>query len=105
MAEQEAVLIHLDGSSLADEVYEQHDLATLEEELIAVLDGTGLGEYDGNEFGPESTTLFLYGADANALFAGIEQALRANPLCQNARVEIRAGAGASVRDVRIPMSA
>ena len=103
MDEQEAVLIHLDGISLPDVIYEQHDLATLEEELIGVVEGRAPGECDGNEIGPAETTLFLYAGDAAALFRGIEPILRANPLCQNARVVIRSGGpDAPTTEIRIP---
>ena len=103
MAEEEAVLIHLDGTSLPDEVYQQHDLATLEDELIGFIEGHSLGEFDGNEIGPTETTLYLYGPSADALFNGIEPILRANPLCQNARIVVRAGGpDAPATEVRIP---
>jgi hypothetical protein len=79
-----------DGASLPEAVYEQHDLATLEDELIDI-ERNGLGEFDGNEIGPTETILYLYGPDADALFKGIEPTLRANPLCQIAKVTIRSG--------------
>ena len=99
---EEAVLIRLDGTSLPPSVYEQHDLATLEEQLRAVIARGDLGEYDGDETGPGETTVYLYGRDAERLFAGIEATLRANPLCRNAQVTIRRGPpGAAQREVRL----
>jgi len=93
----------LDGTSLPTEVYERRDVATLEDELVAVLEGSGLGEFDGDEAGPGETALYLYGPDAGALFAGIEPLLRGNPLCRNARVVVRfGGPGAAEKQVRIP---
>jgi hypothetical protein len=74
---QQAVLVHLDASGLPDHIYQEYDLATIEEKLIKVMDREGLGEFDGNEVGPGETTLFMYGSDAERLFAGIEQTLRA----------------------------
>jgi Protein of unknown function (DUF3313) len=52
-----------------------------------------VGELDGHEFevGSPTVTIFLYGADAEALFQAIEPVLRAYPLCQRARVTIRQG--------------
>jgi len=67
------------------------DLATIEDQLTTVLEEDGLGEFDGNETGPTETTLFMYGPDAERLFAGIEDTLRAYPLCKGARVVIRRG--------------
>ena len=101
-ANLQAVLVYLDGSGLPDDVYEQHDVATLEERLVEAIEGQRLGEYDGNEFGPGEVTLFLYGPDAERLFSGIEAVLRGYPLCRNARVVIRqSGPGAPQREVRL----
>ena len=101
--EDEAVLVYLDGSSLPDPVYEECDLATLEDLLGEAIDEGGLGELDGNEVGPTGVTIYLYGPDAEALFAGVEAVLLNYPLCQNARVVIRRGGpGSSEREVRLP---
>jgi hypothetical protein len=102
MSNEQAVLVHLDGSGLPDHVYQDHDLATLEERLTDVIGRERLGEFDGNEIGPAEVTLFMYGPDAERLFAGIESVLRGYPLCQSARVVIRGGGpGAPEREVRI----
>ena len=99
---EQAVLVYLNGTDLPDQVYDEYDLATLEDKLIEVIEREKLGEYDGNEFGPTETILFMYGPDAERLFSGIESILRAYPLCQQARVEIRPGApGAAAREVRL----
>lgn len=87
----QAVLVHLDGAGLPADVYERYDLATIEDQLTTVLEESGLGEFDGNETGPAETVLFLYGPDAERLFAGIEETLRAYPLCKGARVVVRRG--------------
>jgi hypothetical protein len=99
---QQAVLVHLDGAGLPDHIYRDNDLATIEDRLVEVIEQSGLGEFDGNEIGPGETTLFMYGPDAERLFAAIEQTLRGYPLCQGARVEIRRGGpGAQQREVRL----
>jgi len=99
----ECVLVHLDGTSLPDDVYRQCDVMTLSGQLEEVLERQGLGEYDGDEQGPAETTLFMYGSDAARLFSGIEAVLRAYPLCQNARLVIRRGPpGAPERELRLP---
>lgn len=99
---QQAVLVHLDGTGLPDQIYQEYDLATIEDRLNEVIEQAGLGEFDGNEIGPGETTLFMYGPDAERLFAAIEQTLRGYPLCQGARVEIRRGGpGAQQREVRL----
>jgi hypothetical protein len=89
--DQQAVLVYLDGLTLSKETYEKYDLATLEDHLIEAIESQSLGEFDGNEFGPEGTVLYMYAPSAENLFVGIEPILRAYPLCQNARVIIRQG--------------
>jgi hypothetical protein len=98
----QAVLVHLDGIGLPDAVYEEYDLATLEDQLTERIQYDGLGECDGHESGPEETTLFLYGADAERLFERVEATLRSYPLCRGARVTIRLGPpGAPEREIRL----
>lgn len=101
-APEQAVIIHLRGSSLPDEVYEKYDVSTLEDQLQEVIQSKKLGEYDGNEFGPEETVLYMYGPDAERLFAGIEPVLRAYPLCKEGVAIIRSGPpGAPERKVSL----
>jgi len=101
-APSQAVLVHLDGQGLPDDVYRNNDLATLEDRLREAIEAGVLGEFDGNEVGPTVTTLYMYGPDAERLFAGIESTLRAYPLCKNARVVVRSGGpGANQREVRL----
>ena len=101
-APTQAVLVHLDGQGLPDDVYRDNDLATIEDQLREAIEVGALGEFDGNEVGPTVTTLYMYGPDAERLFAGIESTLRAYPLCKNARVVVRCGGpGADQREVRL----
>jgi tetratricopeptide (TPR) repeat protein len=88
-----AVLIELDGATLPSSTYENYDLATLENQLTARVDSEAVGELDGHEFElcSQAVTIFLYGADAEALFEAIEPVLRGYPLCEHARVTIRQG--------------
>jgi hypothetical protein len=99
---EQAVIVYLDGTGLPDEIYEKYDSSTIEDRLIEVIDHDGLGEFDGNEFGPAETALYMYGPDADRLFAGIEGTLRGYPLCQGARVVIRyGGPGSNEKEVRL----
>jgi hypothetical protein len=100
---EQAVLVYLDGKSLPKAVYEEHDLSTLEDQLMEVIESQSLGEYDGNEFGAEETILFMYAPNAEALFSGIESILLAHPLCQNALVIVRQDSpGSPAREIRLP---
>jgi hypothetical protein len=85
------VLIELDGIHLPESVYKDCDIATLENRLEETLEISGLGELDGHETGPESTLLFLYGDNAEALFRSVEPLLLDYPLCRGARLTIRQG--------------
>ncbi|MCA9314900.1 MAG: hypothetical protein H6806_11975 [Planctomycetes bacterium] len=87
----QAVLVHLDGTGLPDEIYEQCDVATIEDLLLDALTREGTGELDGNEFGPSEVILFMYGKDAEQLFATVEPVLRSYALCKGARVVVRRG--------------
>ncbi len=99
---EQAVIVHLDGTGLPDRTCQEYDTATLEDRLSARIRRDALGEFDGNEFGPTETVLFMYGPDAERLFAGIEPILREYPLCHGARVVIRRGApGSEQREVKL----
>lgn len=99
---EQAVLVYLDGAGLPDNVYEEYDVVTLEDRLIDVIERERAGGYDGNEYGPDVVTLYMYGPDAERLFSLIEPILRSYPLCENARVVIRKGKpGAQEHEVRI----
>lgn len=45
------------------------DLDTIEDPLIAAIDASGIGEFDGNLIGPDGAVLYMYGTDADELFA------------------------------------
>ena len=44
------------------------DLDTIEDPLIAAIEASGIGEFDGNLIGPDSAILYMYAADADTLF-------------------------------------
>jgi hypothetical protein len=97
---EQALIIHIDLANLPAEVLDQHDLATIEAELTAAIAAGGLGEFDGNEVGEQSAIIYMYGPDAERLFAGVEQILRSSPLCRGARAIVRSGGpGATQREV------
>jgi hypothetical protein len=98
----QAVIIKLRGSGLPEETYDTYDLSTLEDQIMEVIDGTGIGEYDGNEFGPDGATIYLYAPNADQLYERIENTLKAYPLCRDAQVTIRYGKpGAAQRQVAL----
>ncbi len=101
---EQSVLIQFDPASAPGGKLTPTGLADLEDKLITIIERHGLGEYDGNEFAVDGTsaTFYMYGPDAEQLFAGIEPTLRSDPRCRNARIEIRRGGpGSIVREFRI----
>jgi len=70
---------------------ERKDLQALETRLETAIKARQAGEFDGNEFGEGFCTLYMYGSDANALFASVEPALRAANLPQGSYVIKRYG--------------
>jgi hypothetical protein len=69
-------------------------LFTLEDELIAALAGKDVGALDGHEIAMDGSdgTLFLYGPDADALFAVIEPVLKSSRVTQGGNATLRYGA-------------
>jgi hypothetical protein len=96
----QCLAVFLDGTSLPDEVYADLDF----EAVVAAIGGAaGDNSYRGFWQGPQETGLFLFGADAEAMFARVEPVLRQLPIGQNARVVIRHGKQSlSPREIRIP---
>jgi hypothetical protein len=84
-APQECVLIHLDATQLPDEFW------TLQERLYDVVERSGAGEFDGNEIGECTATLFAYGPDAARLWRVMDPILREYPMFEGARVVLRRG--------------
>ena len=67
--------MYLSEPTLSPSDDEHGYLCHLEEELRGAASANGTGELDGHEIGPKGTKLYLYGADAELLFAAIEGVL------------------------------
>ena len=98
----ESVVVFLDGRGLDESVYQKYDLSTLEDLLIEQIEPSGIGELDGHETGPGGTAIYLYGPNAEELFASILPVLEAYPLCRNGRVVIRRFGPVEPREVLLP---
>jgi len=70
--EEQAVIVHL-GWSTRDDVRRIHQL---EEKLGAAIAQSSAGEFDGDEFGKGTCTLYMYGPSAQRLFDVTIQMLR-----------------------------
>ncbi len=89
--------------------FEGSDLAplfTLEDALSAAILASGSGAFDGNEVGGGKAVLYMYGPDADALYAAIAPVLAAFPVAANGLVTRRYGPpGDGVREVATPVGA
>jgi hypothetical protein len=63
----------------------------LGEQLEEALAGRPDCEFDGDEFGGGECTYYMYGTDADALFALVEPVLRAPPITRGGRAVKRFG--------------
>lgn len=103
---EHAVIVHLKLSDstfgASDERDSIHELTARMEQRIA---DAGYGEFDGDEFGGGECTLYMYGADADRLFAAVERELRASPHARGGFVIKRYGAAGdpSAREVRVDL--
>ncbi len=61
---------------------EREIIADLAGELQHVIGENGVGEFDGEEFGGGLCVIYMYGPDADQLFAVVEPILRATPLAR-----------------------
>lgn len=74
--EEHAVLIHVGTPEDPD----QFGLDLIEAPIIEALEGSGAGELDGNEVGPDGAVIYLYGADADVLHTVVKPALEEAPI-------------------------
>jgi hypothetical protein len=86
----EGLAVYLDGVNLADSVYEKCNINELAGKILGTLASVG-GEIRGSWVGRNETSIYMYGPNAETMFARIEPILASYPLCHNARVIIRFG--------------
>jgi hypothetical protein len=98
----QAVIVHFDyGSTDLQPIFE------LEQRLIAAITTAGAGEFDGNEVAADGSDgyLYMYGPDADALFAAVRPVLDQCAFMHGARVRVRYGPPADgVREVQHVLS-
>jgi hypothetical protein len=68
-------------------------LYALEDDILAALEGKSVGELDGHEIAIDGSDgcLFLFGPDANALYAAIERPLRVSEVTRGGHATLRYG--------------
>ena len=85
---EQAVIVHFDyAADSLDPLFE------VEKELENAIEAAGVGELDGNEIAGDLSdgTLFMYGPDAEALFAAVRPILAQARCLRKARVTLRFG--------------
>jgi hypothetical protein len=82
--------------------YGVQDAEVIAEQLAEILAEQGSGFYGGRVVIPESTTLWFYGADAEAIFQAMEEFLKDHLICAGATVVIRQRG--MTREVVIPQA-
>jgi len=86
--QQHSVIAHFDYAADAlDALY------NLEERLEAAINAAGVGEFDGNEIAVDLSDgcLYMYGPDAEALFAVVRPILAGASCLRKIRVTLRFG--------------
>jgi hypothetical protein len=85
---EHAVIVHFQYGST-----DVARLFALEEQLEKAIAAASAGEYDGNEVAVDGSDgfLYMYGPDADALFAAIRSTLEATAFMNGARVKLRYG--------------
>jgi hypothetical protein len=72
---EQAVLVHITSLGSPDA-----GLDEIDDPLIEAIDATGVGEFDGNEIGPDGAMLYMYAPDADRLWEVVEPVVRSASL-------------------------
>lgn len=94
-----AVIIHFPLSD--DELGSDPEfdaMVMLSDDLAAAIDAADVGEFDGNELGGGECKLYMYGPDADRLFASIQPVLAKSVMVRGGYVVKRYG------DARDPLA-
>lgn len=80
---EQAVIVHLPlEENPFGSAREREAVTTLADALEGVIDEHGVGEFDGEEFGGGRCVIYMYGPNADQLFAVVEPILGATPLAR-----------------------
>jgi hypothetical protein len=86
---EHALIVHFDYIGSTD----LQPLFDLEQQLEAAIVGASAGEYDGNEVAVDGSDgfLYMYGPDADRLFAVVKPILESCTFMRGARIKLRYG--------------
>jgi len=88
---EQALIVRIPISDANGAKEEIQQLMDLELKLESAIVEAGVGEFDGNEFGEGEYTYYMYGTDADRLFASVERLLREHNLAKRGVAEVRYG--------------
>ena len=99
---EHAVIVNFDyGSTDFGPVF------ALGERLEQAIAAAGAGEFDGNELATDGSdgSLYMYGPDADRLFAAVRPVLESTGFMRGARVRLRSGAaGSNAREQQVVLA-
>ncbi len=83
--------------------HEREALFDLQEQMMRAVGDSGAGEFDGDMWGEGECRLYMYGPDADGVFAAVERLLKSCPLASRGyAVKRYGGAGdPDAREVRV----
>ncbi|SRR5579875_3026851 len=78
---EQAIIIHLQLSDKSFGSYKEREaLFSLQNQMAKAIKDANAGELDGDEFGQGECVIYIYGTDADRLFAVVEPLLKSCPL-------------------------
>jgi hypothetical protein len=88
MGKEQAVIIQFNYGLDEDEPFYE-----LSDKLRALVDESGLGEYDGHEMAIDNSdgSFYLYGPDAKKLYEVIKKTIEETPFMKGANIVLRLG--------------
>lgn len=99
---EHAVIVRVPITAANGTEEEIQRLMGLESELESAIVEAGAGEFDGNEVGEGEYVYYMYGSDADRLFASVESLLRGHDPAKKGVAEVRyGGPGAEARKVAL----
>lgn len=101
--EEHAVLLHIPLAGRTPVEAELERYQEIQDELEAAIERAGVGEFDGDEWGEGMCTLYMYGPNADQLWAAIAPVLAKNAFPQGSAAVKRWG-GPGSKEVRVSVA-
>jgi hypothetical protein len=99
---EQAVIVHLPLSDDGFGAFGEHQaLYALQDQMTVAIHRAAAGEFDGDEFGEGECVLFMYGPDADKLFAAVAPLLASSALARGGYAIKRYGTAEDVEVRRI----